>query len=119
MAAGGDFTCAVTNGAGATGAVQCWGNNDLGQVDPTNIPISSAAPLPVIGFEGVPTVPTQATKVTAGFGHACARESSGDITCWGDDVDGQGLFASTTGHIVSTNPSSRVSRYWCHTPVAM
>jgi alpha-tubulin suppressor-like RCC1 family protein len=111
VAAGGDFTCAVTDAVGAAGAVQCWGNNDLGQVDPNTIPIGSAVPVPVIGFEGIPTVPTQASKVTAGFGHACARESSGDISCWGDDIDGQGLFASTTGHIIGLSAS------WFHTCV--
>ncbi len=111
VAAGGDFTCAVTTAALAAGAVQCWGNNDFGQVDPADIPVGSAVPVPVVGFEGTPSAPTEATAVTVGFGHACALETGGDISCWGDAIDGQGAFASATGGIIG------VSASWFHTCV--
>jgi alpha-tubulin suppressor-like RCC1 family protein len=89
VAAGGDYTCAIVSG----GVVQCWGNNDFGQVDPSDIPVSSPTPTTIIEFDGA-TLSTSASYLTAGFGHACAASGFGDVACWGDSTDGQAGFAS-------------------------
>jgi alpha-tubulin suppressor-like RCC1 family protein len=60
----------------------------------------------VIEFDGL-TNATSASKLTAGFGHACAVSGGGDIACWGDPIDGQGAFldrASTSLASISAGP---------------
>ena len=72
LAAGGAFTCALTQGGG----VQCWGDNNLGQLGSRLVP-QSPAPVAVPGI-GV------STSLTAGFFHACAL-GGGTVRCWGGD----------------------------------
>ena len=76
LAAGGAFMCALTQGGG----IQCWGENNLGQLGSRAVP-QSQTPLPVTGL-GV------STSVTAGFFHACAF-GSGVARCWGGDQNGE------------------------------
>jgi alpha-tubulin suppressor-like RCC1 family protein len=81
-------TCAVL----ATGAVKCWGQNDLGQVGAATgspclneqlAPLACApVPVDVPGLSGV-------TAVAAGYGHTCALLASGGVKCWGDNSSGQ------------------------------
>jgi alpha-tubulin suppressor-like RCC1 family protein len=100
IVAGVYHTCAVL----ATGAVKCWGQNDLGQVGaPTGSPCvneqleplaCAPAPVDVPGLAGV-------TAVAAGYGHTCALLASGGVKCWGDNTSGQlgdGRACGTTCH---------------------
>ena len=76
LAAGGDTTCAVVEGA-----VQCWGSNDSWQLgtDPRGgLAGWSARPV------SVPGIPT-AGSVAVGLKHVCAILSGtgGEVMCWG------------------------------------
>jgi alpha-tubulin suppressor-like RCC1 family protein len=69
IAAGGFHTCALI----VNGEVQCWGNNDWGQVVPYgNEPGPTPSPL----------------VVTDGY-HTCVVEPGGTASCWGNNQSGQ------------------------------
>ena len=73
------FSCARLMG----GAVQCWGQNDSGQLgDGTNT--DHRAPAPVVGM-------LNAAQIALGFYHACARVADGSepVLCWGANTHGQ------------------------------
>ncbi|MFM7062590.1 MAG: RCC1 domain-containing protein [Actinomycetes bacterium] len=75
--AGGAQTCTVV----ASGAVLCWGNNELGSLgDGTTI--NRQAPVGVSGL-------ADAVQVSAGDAHACAVTASGNAKCWGKNDSGQ------------------------------
>ncbi len=85
VATGGAFSCAIT----AAGAVECWGDNGVGQLgDGTTA--ASTTPVQVSGL----TSGVQA--IAAGLDFACALTSVGAVTCWGDNVTGQLGDGSTT-----------------------
>ena len=67
-------TCALL----ASGGVQCWGFNGSGQLG-NGTTTSSSTPVPVY------RIGSGATEVTAGYGHSCARLSSGQVRCWGSN----------------------------------
>jgi alpha-tubulin suppressor-like RCC1 family protein len=89
IAAGGDYTCAIVNGA-----VLCWGDNAEGQLG-NGMPTQ---------FSGTPSLATGlssgATAITAGYEHACAVVNSG-VQCWGYNGFGQLGDGTTTD---STTP---------------
>lgn len=77
IAAGGQHSCAVL----ANGAVQCWGDNESGQ-------LGNGAN----GFSGVPVSVagiSTARTTTAGESHSCALLSNGAVECWGANGFGQ------------------------------
>ncbi len=77
VSAGRYHSCAVL----ASGAVQCWGQNNNGQLgDGTTV--SSPLPVTVSGI-------SNAREVSAGNTHSCAVLTSGAIQCWGNNGDGQ------------------------------
>jgi alpha-tubulin suppressor-like RCC1 family protein len=78
VAAGQDHACAVLS----SGAVDCWGNDSLGQLGDGNTRVVSATPVSVLGI-------TDAVQVSAGFGASCAVLSSGAVDCWGANNAGQ------------------------------
>jgi len=67
VAAGNSHTCGVL----ATGAVQCWGRNNYGQLG-NNSTTDSATPVAVNGL-------TTATSVSAGNFHSCAVLTGGGV----------------------------------------
>jgi alpha-tubulin suppressor-like RCC1 family protein len=76
IAAGIAHTCAIT----PEGGVQCWGNNDFGQLgDGTNT--GSNVPVNVVGIGG-------GTTIVAGGNHTCVL-SAGSVWCWGENSQGQ------------------------------
>jgi len=76
IAAGIAHTCAIT----PEGGVQCWGNNDFGQLgNGTNT--SSNIRVDVVGAQG-------GTTIVAGGNHTCIL-SGGDVWCWGQNSKGQ------------------------------
>jgi alpha-tubulin suppressor-like RCC1 family protein len=88
IAAGGrNYTCALLS----SGQVECWGRENAGGELGNGTKTESDVPSKVTGI-------TDATQVTAGFGHACARLSSGHAECWGEGFDGQLGNGTTTKH---------------------
>jgi len=71
VSAGGTHTCAVLS----IGSVQCWGDNDFGQLGNGSY-TGSRVPTPVSGL-------ANATTVSLGYYHACAVLGGGTVQCWG------------------------------------
>jgi alpha-tubulin suppressor-like RCC1 family protein len=67
-------TCALLGG----GTVDCWGDNELGEVGSGTAYNAYATPTPVPGI-------TTATAIAAGFEHVCALLAAGTVQCWGDN----------------------------------
>ncbi|MBI5510908.1 MAG: hypothetical protein HY903_19275 [Deltaproteobacteria bacterium] len=90
VAAGADFTCAITTGGGF-----CWGNGGDGQRGDGFPGTTSAAmifnPEPVCGVAGPGCAGalTATTALAAGANHVCALSSAGTPLCWGRNYDGQ------------------------------
>jgi alpha-tubulin suppressor-like RCC1 family protein len=105
VAASEDFSCAVTTG----GNVYCWGRDHQTSmtsevrgvigVGTTVGPAAFTTPQQVQqGLMGVPL--TDVVQVEAGVDHACARQTDGDIYCWGRNDYGQ-LGLGTTNLVRS------------------
>ena len=78
IAAGNNHTCALTD----SGKVQCWGNNNYGQLG-DNSTTDRWSPVVVSGLtNGV-------TSISAGSSHTCALTSGGGVKCWGWNSEGQ------------------------------
>jgi hypothetical protein len=79
LALGSSHTCALET----DGVVECWGNNNQGQLGNA---IDS-------GFEPYPTpepvLGLTAANVGTGYYHSCAVRTSGVAACWGQNVDGE------------------------------
>ena len=72
-----DFACAL----GTQGAIQCWGDNDHGQLgDGTLEPRPTPSAVRGAG---------DAREIAVGENHACARLLSGTVMCWGANAVGQ------------------------------
>ncbi len=86
VSVGSGFACARR----ATGAVACWGVNQQGQLgatttDTCRVDLSSypCARTPItLGLADV-------AEISAGYAHACARQTDGSLRCWGLNSDGQ------------------------------
>jgi alpha-tubulin suppressor-like RCC1 family protein len=78
LAAGNAHTCAL----GSSGAVQCWGGNNYGQLGNGGTTNSSVA-VAVTGLGGAASV------LKAGYGHNCIVTTSGAAQCWGYNLYGQ------------------------------
>lgn len=90
IAAGTSFTCAID----ATGAVLCWGLNNLGQLGHTSGigDQQCTSQSQTYACNPTPTVVTNATsavQITLGAFHACFRSSSNTVGCWGDNSQGE------------------------------
>lgn len=84
VAAGGSHSCARLN----SGAVRCWGLNDMGQLGDgtTTRRLTSVA---VSNLSG-------AVALDLGSTHSCATVTGGALRCWGRNVEGQ-LGDGSTG----------------------
>lgn len=98
ITAGDSHSCALMK----SGAVWCWGKNDLGQLgDGSNK--DSLTPAVALGADGKPIV--DAIAVSAGKNHTCALlQKDGSIKCWGDN----GANQLGVGSVNSTNMAMSV-----------
>ncbi len=80
ITAGRYHTCALLS----SGAVQCWGENRLGQLGNGGT-VSSLTPVSVNGIGGL----SPAKAVVAGEEFTCALLLDGTAKCWGKNLDGQ------------------------------
>ena len=82
------------------GTVRCWGSNSAGELgDGTDV--ARFVPTPVLGATGIAEV---ATAVDGR--QSCARDASGNITCWGA-VDDPSLPLCRYGDPTSWGPCTR------------
>jgi len=70
----------VTSCAVFSGSVQCWGFNRGLLGNGATAPAYSLTPIP--GLSSI-------TEIASSLDHTCARSSSGNVWCWGDDYYGQ------------------------------
>jgi alpha-tubulin suppressor-like RCC1 family protein len=73
LTAGAKHACAVLE----DGSVQCWGNNQAGQLGDGT---TTDSRMPAL-VHGLPP----AAEVRAGNGHTCARLRNNTVACWGDN----------------------------------
>lgn len=78
LAAGSGHFCAITS----SGAVRCWGINNAGQLGDGSRQ-DSWVPVEVKGIGG------KAVELALGRYHSCALLDSGEIKCWGDNLECQ------------------------------
>ena len=76
---GNGHTCWIS----PVGEVECWGNNDSGQLGDGTL-VSRAHPAPVTGLGPDPIL-----AVGTGEAFTCALTILGDMLCWGDNTQGQ------------------------------
>jgi alpha-tubulin suppressor-like RCC1 family protein len=70
-----------------TGAVYCWGYNDLGQLG-NNSTTNSHVPVQVEGVGGSGLL-SGIASIAAGELHTCAVSTTGAVYCWGYNYSGQ------------------------------
>jgi alpha-tubulin suppressor-like RCC1 family protein len=78
VAANYDTMCALL----ASGSIQCWGKDDIGQRGDGLTTYDPGVLHSVVGI-------TNATQISGGDDHFCARLSDGTAKCWGNNTDGQ------------------------------
>ncbi len=86
VSAGQEFSCALL----ATGAVECWGRGDKGQMGNGSNQYSNLVPTQVTGLS------SGVVAISAGSIHACALMSTGAVKCWGNNSSGELGDGTTT-----------------------
>ncbi len=79
------------------GSIQCWGDNEYGQVGDGSIFQPRLAPVNVVGV-------TDGLNTETGYRHTCSLLKDHSLTCWGWDYFGQ-LGDGTNGDAYSTRPT--------------
>jgi alpha-tubulin suppressor-like RCC1 family protein len=95
IGSGTDHSCALLS----DGTIQCWGENEYGQLGNGN---QSDWPYPAAAVSGIST----ATAVVGGGSHTCALLSDQTVRCWGYNGTGQLGNNSTTNSSTAVTVSS-------------
>ena len=85
----GSVVCWGRNEHAQLGDVVCWGENDAGQLGDGTQATRALVPAPVVGL-------TDAVELAIGSNHSCARRSTGEVVCWGENYFGQLGDGTTT-----------------------
>jgi alpha-tubulin suppressor-like RCC1 family protein len=93
IAAGNGYACALSS----AGAVQCWGDNQFGQLGNGTSHTIERSPVAVSGLSG------KVVAIAAGAFHTCALSSAGAVQCWGENTYGE------LGNGTSLNSSTPVA----------
>ncbi len=72
-----------------TGSVQCWGDNSVGELG-NGSTTQADAPVDVTGLTDA------ASLASDGLGYCATLQTTGDVSCWGDDSTGELGNGSTT-----------------------
>lgn len=80
IVAGAFHTCAIVSGG-----VQCWGDNNEGELGYGAVTVGAVHSLPI----PIPTLSSGVISIGATATNTCALLSSGAEQCWGDDRQGQ------------------------------
>ncbi len=89
VSATGNTTCALITG----GTMQCWGDNDFGEMGTGNTE-NSLTPVFVIDSEDDPI--SGVTEIATGQNHTCALIEGGTVQCWGLNFSGRLGDGTTT-----------------------
>jgi alpha-tubulin suppressor-like RCC1 family protein len=106
VSSGDAFSCALTK----AGGVQCWGENDSGQLG-NGSKQDSAVPVQVQGLE------SGVRSVTASWWHACAVLDDGGVKCWGSGELGDGTWNGSSVPVDVqglSGPVTEVAGGWIH-----
>ncbi len=82
ISAGDDLTCALLQ----SGEARCWGKNGEGQLGDGTI-TSRARPVPLLPHDASEPL-QEVVEIAAGTSSSCARVLSGELRCWGRNLDG-------------------------------
>ena len=82
MVAPGDFACVILTDR----TVRCWGRNDAGQLGDNTL-VDRVRPTPVRAVTGSGVL-NDVVELAGGLEHACARLTTGQVRCWGENGDG-------------------------------
>ncbi|HXS18685.1 MAG TPA: hypothetical protein VN764_15915, partial [Polyangiaceae bacterium] len=86
VSAAGDYTCALVGSDGAS--LLCWGYGAEGQLGYSTIQACDSSSFCSDATDGfVSGLMSYPNYVWTGERHACARITSGELFCWGSDVD--------------------------------
>jgi alpha-tubulin suppressor-like RCC1 family protein len=107
----GDYdTCVILN----TGSVECWGDNNNGDLGYGNAKQLGATASTTPNLNGILSLgtdsstgkPYTAIAISAGADHTCAILSNGGVECWGDGANGELGYGNTNslGATASTTP---------------
>ena len=102
----GDYdTCVILN----TGAVECWGDNDHGELG-YGITTAQLGDSPTTTPDKNGTVDlgagNTAVAISAGADHTCAILQNGHVECWGNGANGQLGYGNTNSIGLTDSPGS-------------
>ncbi|MFN8491195.1 MAG: hypothetical protein U0350_26600 [Caldilineaceae bacterium] len=98
IATGGNYTCALTS----AGGVQCWGNNDGGQLGNGNH-LAQTHPVAVGGLQ------SGVRSLALDNHHSCVLMNTGGVKCWGSNDWGQLGNGSSTEQLTPIDVPSLTS----------
>jgi hypothetical protein len=99
LSAGLGHTCALTN----DGAAWCWGWNGWGQLGNGNAGNMGGNPTLAQPYPGpVNGLPSYSKGLMSGSRHNCAFGPSGQLYCWGENMEGQVGTGNTTTATAAT-----------------
>ncbi|MFI5298194.1 MAG: RCC1 domain-containing protein [Polyangiales bacterium] len=105
VALGAYHACLVTT----SGAIDCWGQNDWGQLG-NGATTNTTTPVAVSTVAGTYDG-TNAQSLALGNLHSCARMKSGALACWGLNYHGQVGAGSSTTNYTAPTPVAQTGGY--------